>query len=143
MLNYVMMMGRLTADPELRTTENGTDFTAFSVAVQRPKQKDKDPETDFFNCIAWRNRAKIVAEWYHKGDMIMFVGTLRNRRYTDKNGNNRYAEQIIIKEIYFTGGKKSGSNEDLPSTPEELSDFTVLSGNDIAEKFEDFDGVPF
>lgn len=109
MLNYVMMMGRLTADPELRTTENGNEFATFSIAVQRPKPKDGDNETDFFNCVAWRNRAKIVSEWYHKGDMIMIVGTLRNRRYTDKNGNNRIAEQIIVKEIHFTGGQRKSN----------------------------------
>lgn len=147
MINYVMMMGRLTADPELLTTANGNDFTAFSIAVQRPKQKDGEAETDFFNCVAWRNRAKIISEWYHKGDMIMIVGTLRNRRYTDKNGNNRIAEQIIVKEIHFTGNQRK-SNEtasNLTPKPDELNGFTVLSESELAE-FEDVltdDGVPF
>lgn len=147
MLNYVMMMGRLTADPELRTTENGNEFSTFSIAVQRPKPKDGEAQTDFFNCVAWRNRARIVSEWYHKGDMIMIVGTLHNRRWTDKNGNNRISEQIIVKEIHFTGGQKksSGAVSNLPSAPDEFNDFTVLTESDLAE-FEEVltdDGVPF
>lgn len=146
MLNYVMMMGRLTADPELRTTQNGNDLATFSIAVQRPKPKDGEAATDFFNCVAWRSRAKIVSEWYHRGDMIMVVGTLRNRRWTDKNGNNRITEQIIVKEIHFTGGQKRNDGiSNLPPTPDELSDITILSESDLAE-FEEVltdDGVPF
>lgn len=146
MLNYVMMLGRLTAEPELRTTESGNDFATFSIAVQRPKPKDGEAAADFFNCIAWQSRAKIVTEWYHKGDMIMLVGTLRNRRWVDKNGNNRISEQIVIKEIHFTGSqKKSEAASNLPATSDTLDDFTVLSESDLAE-FEDVlddDGVPF
>lgn len=146
MLNCVMMMGRLTAEPDLRLTESGNNFATFSIAVQRPKPKDGEATADFFNCVAWQNRAKIVTDWYHKGDMIMLVGTLRNRRWVDKNGNNRITEQIIVKEIHFTGyHKKSEAASDLPVTPNELDDFTILSESDLAE-FEDVlndDGVPF
>ncbi len=146
MLNYVMMLGRLTAEPELRTTESGNDFATFSIAVQRPKPKDGEAAADFFNCIAWQSRAKIVTEWYHKGDIIMLVGTLRNRRWVDKNGNNRISEQIVVKEIHFTGSqKKNEAASNLPATPDTLDDFTVLSESDLAE-FEDVlddDGVPF
>lgn len=145
MLNYVMMMGRLTADPELRTTEKGSEFTAFSIAVQRPKPKDGEAAVDFFNCVAWKSRAKIVSDWYHKGDMIMVVGTLRNRRWTDKNGSNRISEQIIVKEIHFTGGQRRNSEDALPPTPDDLNGFTVLSETDLSE-FEEIlsdDGAPF
>lgn len=150
MLNYVMMMGRLTADPEVRSTESGSELATFSIAVQRPKRKDgAESGADFFNCVAWSGKARIVSEWYHKGDMIMIVGTLRNRKYTDKNGNKRTYEQIIVKEIYFTGGQKKNScssdDSDLPPTPDELKKMTVPNEEDIAdiEDFLDDDGVPF
>ena len=142
MLNYVMMMGRLTADTQLRKTESGIEFTVFSIAVQRPKSKERESETDFFDCIAWGSRAKVICDWYEKGSMIMLVGTLRNRRYTDKNGNNRTSAQIVVREIYFTGGQKKNDNDDpLPPTPEELKDFTIISDADYPDS--DDDGVPF
>lgn len=137
MLNYVMMLGRLTADPEMRTTESGAEFTAFSVAVQRPKSKDKETETDFFDCIAWDKRARVICDWYSKGSLIMIVGALRNRRYTDKNGNNRVANQIVVREVHFTSGNQKKNDDELPPTPDELKDFTVISDADIPDLDED------
>lgn len=116
MLNYVMIMGRLTADPELRKTDSGIEFTGFSVAVQRPKSKGKETETDFFDCVAWGSRANIVCEHYSKGSMILIVGSLRNNRYTDKNGNKRTAAQILVKEVFFT--EKKPSNSTIQAEPE-------------------------
>lgn len=134
MLNLVMMMGRLTADPELRQIQTGTELATFCVAVQRPKQKDSESETDFFNCIAWSSRAKIVSEYYHKGDMILFEGTLRNRRWTDEEGKNHKIDQIVISNIHFTGGQKKN---DKVEAPPELNDFGTLSEKDL----EDFEEV--
>lgn len=142
MLNRIMMMGRLTADPELRNTQNGTELATFGVAVQRPKSKDGEAETDFFNCIAWKNRAKIVSEYYHKGDMILIEGTLRNRRWTDEEGKNHKIDQIVVTNIHFTGGQKKNEISDVPA---ELNDFNTLSESDL-EGFEELlndDGVPF
>ena len=146
MLNCVMMIGRLTAEPRLRTSESGNNFATFSIAVQRPKPKFGEAGTDFFNCVAWQRQAGVVMDWCHKGDMIMIVGRLRNHPWVDKNGNNRISEQIVIKEIHFTGSqKKSEAASNLPATPDTLDDFTILSESDLAE-FEDVlddDGVPF
>lgn len=142
MLNMVMMMGRLTADPELRNTQSGTELATFGVAVQRPKPKDEEAETDFFNCIAWKNRAKIVSDYYHKGDMILIEGTLRNRRWTDEEGKNHKIDQIVVTNIHFTGGQKKA---DKLETPSELNDFSTLSEKDL-EDFEEIfneENLPF
>ena len=139
MLNTVMMQGRLTADPELHQTTSGIELATFSVAVQRPKNKDKEAETDFFSCAAWRNRAKIIADYYHKGDMILIEGTLRNRRWTDEEGKNHKVDQILVTGVHFTGGQRRND------TPTELNGFETLSESELAE-FEDVfsgEGVPF
>ena len=110
MLNHVMLMGRLTADPEIKTTEN-SKCCRFCLAVQRPKKKGETAETDFFYCKAWNGVADVVAQWYRKGDMMMLVGSMRNRRY-EKNGENRIATEVIVREIHFTGNKRSSQSAD-------------------------------
>lgn len=144
MLNHLMIMGRLTADPEVRYTEReNIPVCRFSIATARPKRKDIEVETDFFNCIAWRNLADIVAQWYKKGDIIVIYGTLRNRPYIDKDGNNHTATQIVVKEVHFTGGKKATSNSDnLPSSPDGLEGMAGIDPNEFEEIFSEED-VPF
>lgn len=143
MLNHLMIMGRLTADPEVRYTEREQiPVCRFSIATARPKHKDVEVETDFFNCVAWRNLAEIVTQWYKKGDVIVIYGTLRNRPYIDKEGKNRTATQIIVKEVHFTGGKKTSDNSaQLPVSPDGLEGLTVDPG-EFEELFSEED-VPF
>ena len=133
MLNNVMLMGRLTANPEMKTTAE-SHYCKFCLAVQRSKRKGEETaETDFFNCIAWNKNADVVCDWYGKGDMMMLVGTLRNHRY-EKNGENRIATEIVVREIHFTGRKKaSDENTEL--------DFSY-SPDEFEEIFTDED-VPF
>lgn len=143
MLNTIYIMGRLTADPTKRTTSAGTEYATFSVAVQRPKNGDKDPEADFFDCVAWDKLGNVICDWYHKGEMIMLVGTLRNRRYTDKNGNNRIANQIVVREVHFTGGKKQEQrSEDVPPENSDL-DLNIPNEEEFETFYADTDGVPF
>ena len=130
MLNTIYIMGRLTADPISRTSSSGKELATFSVAVQRPRHGDSDPETDFFDCVAWDRLGGIVCEHYVKGEMILLVGTLRNRRYTDKEGNERRKDQIVVREVHFTGGKKKEP------------DTVNASETEPAEYFDD-DGIMF
>ena len=124
MLNTVLLTGRFTANPELRNTGDSR-YCKFSLAVQRPKRKgDEIPETDFFNCIAWNRNADVIVDWFSKGDMITVVGTLRNHRY-EKDGENRIATQIVVREIHFTGGKKASDEQqkyDFSYNPEEFEE---------------------
>ena len=102
-MNKAILMGRLTKDPELRTTQNGTPVCTFTVAVDR---KGKEKQTDFLPCVAWRQTAEFITKYFTKGRMILVVGSVQNRDYTDKAGNKRTATEIIVDEVSFTGEKR-------------------------------------
>ena len=106
MLNSVILMGRLTADPELRTTQSGNEVTSFCIANERPFSKDKNAKTaDFINIVAWNNEARFVCNYFRKGQMIAIDGRVQTRRYQDQDGNNRTAFEILAQEVHFCGGK--------------------------------------
>ncbi len=133
MLNYAMLSGRLTSDPEYTQTDGGTGLCKFSIAVHRPKKKDgTEQEPDFFNCIAWNSMAEVVSKWYKKGDMIIVVGGLKNHKYT-KNDEQRTATQVVVKEIHFAGGGAKRPKE--PQGPE----IDGISNVDIEEMNRIFD----
>ena len=129
MLNIVFLMGRLTADPEIKTAEDSR-FCKFDLAVQRPKRKnDKVAETDFFNCIAWNRNADVICDWFKKGDLITVVGTFRNHEY-EKDGVNRVATQVVVREIHFTGNRKEDSIAyDFSYNPEEFEE--IFADEDV------------
>ena len=112
MLNCVVLMGRLTADPELRATASGVSFARFSIAVDRGYSKQgEERQTDFINIVAWRQTADFVSRYFHKGSMIAVQGELRMNRYTDKNGQNRTTYEVMANNVSFTGSKaESGSD---------------------------------
>lgn len=133
MLNNVMLMGRITANPEVKTTGD-KEYCRFCLAVQRTKKKGEDAaETDFFNCIAWNRNAGVIADWYKKGDMMMIAGNLRNHKY-EKNGENRISTEVIVREIHFTGNKRT-------EKADETLDFSY-NPEDFEKIFADED-VPF
>ena len=107
-LNTVAIMGRLTRDPELRRTGSGLAVTSFSVAVERdyPNSETGKKETDFIDCVAWRQTGEFVNKWFTKGSMIVVVGKLQIRNWTDKDGNKRKAAEIIADSVYFGESKK-------------------------------------
>ena len=118
--NKVILGGRLTADPELKTTQSGVSYARFKIAVNRPYQKDKDSETDFFDVIAWRQTAEFVRKYFAKGSSICVTGSVQNRSWTDNDGNKRYATDIVADEVTFVDSKSSE-----PAAPvfEEEDDF--------------------
>lgn len=112
MLNDIAISGRLTKDPELRTTPNGVSVCAYSVAVERdyaPQGQQK--ETDFFECIAWREGAEFVSKYFHKGDMITVKGRMESRKYTGNDGIERKVWELKVDRSYFGGNKKDGSGQ--------------------------------
>ena len=117
-MNIVAIMGRLTADPELRTTSSGTSVTSFTVAVDREFKKD---ETDFLNVVAWRQTADFITRYFRKGKMIAIVGSIQTRQYEDKNGNKRTATEIIAKKASFCGDKNEGGKDTAETPKTELS----------------------
>ena len=113
MINNVTLMGRLTARPELKTTQSGTPVTSVCIAVDRRFQpKEGAKLTDFINCVAWRNSAEFITRFFDKGDMIAVTGEIQTRAYKDKNGNNRTAFEIVIDHASFCGGKNNSTNAD-------------------------------
>ena len=118
-MNKTMLMGRLTADPELKTTPNGVSTTSFTLAVQRDFAKQgEERQTDFIDCVAWRNTAEFICKYFRKGSMIALCGQLRTRTYTNKDGNHRKAYEVIVENAYFTGEKSGGTaHETVVSTP--------------------------
>lgn len=105
MLNSIVIMGRLTANPELKTTNSGLSVTSFTVAVDRAFQSNGEKQTDFINCVAWRNNAEFITKYFTKGQMIAVQGSLQSRNYEDKNGNKRTAFDVVVERSSFCGGK--------------------------------------
>lgn len=111
MLNRVILMGRLVADPELRQTPNGVSVATFRVAVDRNFQAKGSTErqADFINCVAWRQTAEFVSRYFQKGRMIALEGSLQSRNYEDKTGAKRTAYEVVADQIYFADSRPADS----------------------------------
>ncbi len=109
MLNKIVVMGRLTRDPELRRTQSGLSVTSFSVASDRDfKNQSGEKETDFIDCVAWRNTAEFVCKYFSKGRMAVVEGRLQLRDWQDNNGNKRRSAEIVADNVYFGDSKRDG-----------------------------------
>ena len=109
MLNRIVLMGRLTRDPELRRTGSGTAVSSFSIAVDRDfKGQGGEKETDFIDIVAWRNTAEFVSKYFTKGRMAVVEGRLQIRDWKDKEGNNRRSAEVVADNVYFGDGKRDG-----------------------------------
>ena len=107
MLNIVAIMGRLVADPELRTTQNGTNVCSFRIACDRNyTASGQERQADFIDVVAWRQSAEFISKYFQKGSMIAIDGSLQSRQYQDKNGNNRTAVEVLANHISFAGSAK-------------------------------------
>ena len=108
MLNVVAIMGRLVADPELRTTQQGTNVCSFRIACDRNfARQGEQRQADFIDIVAWRQQAEFVCKYFQKGSLIAIEGSLQTRQYQDKNGNNRTAVEVVANNINFAGPKKA------------------------------------
>ena len=112
--NKVILMGRLTADPELKQTQSGVAVTTFNIAVDRKYSAGEEKKTDFFSIQAWRNTAEFVCKHFSKGSAILLVGELQNRSWTDQQGQKRYATDVVASEVNFCEAKKDGETNSLP-----------------------------
>ena len=111
MLNKIFIMGRLTRDPELRRTQNGTAVAGFALAVDRDyKNADGTKETDFIEVVAWRSNAEFVSKYFTKGRMAIVEGRLQIRDWTDKDGNKRRNAEVVADNVYFGDSKKEGDS---------------------------------
>ena len=112
MLNRIVIMGRLTRDPEERRTGNGTAVTSFTLAVDRDfgSRDGGEKETDFIDCVAWRSTAEFVSKYFTKGRMAVVTGRLQIRTWTDKDGNKRRSAEVVADGVYFGDSKRDGDS---------------------------------
>lgn len=110
-LNHIDIMGRLTKDPELRRTGSGVAVTSFTVAVDRDFGEKGNKETDFIDCVAWRNTAEFVNNYFSKGRMAVVSGRLQIRSWTDKDGNKRKTAEVVADNVYFGESKNDSQNQ--------------------------------
>lgn len=132
--NLVILKGRLTAHPEIKTTPNGKSVCSFNIAVDRGFGENK--ATDFLTCVAWENRAEFVGKYFTKGSEIRILGEIQTRSYTDKNGNNRTVFEIRVNEVGFCGKKADLQTEQqadpLPAFNQQVNDaFTNVEDDDL------------
>lgn len=114
-MNYIAVMGRITKDIELRRTNNGTAVASFTVAVDRDFDKGN---TDFIECVAWKDKAEFAAKYFNKGRMAVVTGQLQMRDWEDKNGNKRRNAEIIVGSMYFADSKKQETGFSALIAPE-------------------------
>lgn len=140
MINSVVLMGRLTAEPELRSTTSGISITRFTIAVNR-YSKDGEDKADFINITAWRKTAEIVSKYFRKGSMIAVQGSIQTDNYTDRDGNKRKSFQVVANNVSFCGSKaetyqtenETPVAQDQPSLSYETtdnSDFETIDDDD-------------
>ena len=143
MMNCAVIMGRLTADPELKTTQSGVSVTSFCVAVDRNYVKQgEERATDFLTVVAWRQTADFICRYFHKGSMIAVQGSTQTRNYEDKNGNKRTAVEIVAENVSFCGPKQEGNNNATESENTKTSQNTTnYSAFDFGSA--DDEGLPF
>ena len=141
MLNKIIIMGRLTRDPELRRTGIGTAVTSFSLACDRDfKSQSGEKETDFIEVVAWKNTAEFVSKYFSKGRMAVVEGRLQIRDWTDKAGNKRTTAEVVADNVYFADSKRSESNVN------QKENFNALSGrlsDDFVPISEEDGEIPF
>lgn len=131
MLNHIVLMGRLTKDPELRRTGSGVAVTSFTLAVDRDfKSQDGQKHTDFIDVTCWRNTAEFASKYFAKGRMAVASGRLEIRDWTDKDGNKRRSAEVVADNVYFADSKREGG------------EFQVIE-NDDANPFEEDEDLPF
>lgn len=162
--NKVILGGRLTVDPELRSTQNGIMFTSFSVAVNRRfSGANNEQQTDFINCVAWRQQAEFISKYFRKGSSICVVGSIQTRSWTDQNGQKRNTTEIAVDEVQFVDAKGEGpaarqggasygtqsygnAPAAAPYTPASYGGASYAGASDNAPRFEEMsneDDLPF
>ena len=132
MLNKVILMGRFTRDPELRSTPQGISTCSFSIAVDRNfVRQGEERKADFINCVAWRQTAEFISKYFKKGSMVALEGSIQTRSWDDQDGKKRYATDVVVNQVYFAESKRDSQSSmgmddsfaasDFGSLPEPIS----------------------
>lgn len=148
MLNNIVLMGRLVANPELRHTPNSVAVTSFTLAVNRSYVKSgEERQTDFIDIVAWRSTAEFVSKYFHKGQLVAVQGSLQTRTYQDKDGNKRKVFEVIADNVYFAESKRDSytdnSYDNNPETKNESANSYSSGSSDDFQEIPLDDDLPF
>ncbi len=129
-LNKVVLCGRLTSDPELKTTATGIPVLSFTLAVNRPYRaadaNSGQPTADFISVVAWRQRAEFIARYFRKGSSICLIGSIQTRKWTDQNNVTRYATEVIVEDAHFVDSKGEGGAVPAEAYPVASEEFVPV-----------------
>lgn len=130
--NKVILMGRITADPEYKQTQGGTPVTSLSLAVDRRFTKEgQQKQTDFITVVAWNHTAELICKYFKKGQAMLVLGELQTRSWEDNNGNKRYATEVIASEVTFCEAKERAESTSIPqNTPPIQPNFEPIKADD-------------
>lgn len=143
MLNNVVLMGRLTFEPELKVTQSGVSVVRFGLAVDRRyQQQNGEKKTDFIDCVAWRQTAEFIEKYFHKGNMIAVEGSIQTENYVDQNGTNRKSVTVVANNVSFCGSK-SESNAQNGTAPAQSNSRAYAPSDMDIEVIDDDDDFPF
>lgn len=146
MLNCAVLMGRLVADPELKTTASGVSVTSFRIAVDRAYQKQgEERQADFVDIVAWRQTAEFVSRYFKKGSMIAVQGSIQTRNYEDKQGNKRTAVEVVADNVSFCGSKSENSapQASYPPVANNATEPAAATFEAVEDDDDDDDDLPF
>ena len=141
MLNNVVLMGRLTFEPELKVTQSGVSVVRFGIAVDRRFQRQGDErKADFIDVTAWRQTAEFISRYFHKGNMIAIEGSIQTENYVDQNGTNRKSVSVVANNVSFCGSK---SESNAQNTAPAQSNSQTFTPNEAEFEIIEDDGLPF
>lgn len=140
-MNKIILVGRLTKDPDIRNTSSGVSVTTFTIAVNRPfKNKEGNYDADFLQCVSYRATADFIGKFFKKGNMICVEGRVQTRNYDAQDGTKRYVTEVVVENAEFTGGKNETGNKTDNGYYPDVNDFpneVDLSSNDPFENYGD------
>ena len=144
MINSVVLMGRLTYDPELRTTPNGISVVRIQLACDRNFQRSgEERKADFIDVTAWRQTAEFISRYFRKGSMIAVEGSIQTENFTDKDGNKRKSVQVVANNVSFCGSKAESGTASNPAFSQPAPSYASADNSDFEEIIDDDDYLPF
>lgn len=146
-LNKVVLCGRLTSDPELKMTATGIAVVSFTLAVNRPYRNtdanSNQPSADFISVVAWRQRAEFISRYFKKGSSLCITGSIQTRKWTDQNGQNRYATEVVVDDAMFVDSRSEGSARDNGAAPYSAEPYATPGAAESFDIIKDDDDLPF
>ena len=147
-LNKVVLCGRLTSDPELKTTATGISVVSFTHAVNRPYRttdaNSNQPSADFISVVAWRQRAEFIARYFKKGSSLCVTGSIQTRKWTDQQGQNRYATEVVVDDAMFVDSRNEGpARDNAPAASYSAEPYATPGAAESFDIIKDDDDLPF